>query len=104
MFGSIQNGQKKKSTSKLENMTPKLPPEGKKKYDGNLCRENKNVKANNRKYADIYEDVKLDDCFCIKSIHVDVSFGVLSALTSRDSVTSKAIAVLRKQKANFTRR
>lgn len=31
--------------------------------------------------------------FCIKSVHVDDSFCVSSALTSRDSVTSKASCV-----------
>jgi len=58
-----------------------------------MLRETKNVKINNTKYMNIYEDVKRDDCFCIKSVHVDDSFCVLSALTTRDSVTSKASRV-----------
>jgi len=48
----------------------------------------------------MYEDIKRDNCFSIKSIHVDDSFCVSSALT----VSRIKLVVLRKQKANFTRR
>ena len=61
------------------------------------------VKIKNIKIKYRHEDV-YDICFfCIKSVHVDDSFCVSSALTS-DRVTSIKLAVLRKQKANFTRR
>ena len=63
-------------------------PSKRKKNDGTLCPPHENKKYKNKIQSCM--KMYMTFVFCIKSVHVDDSFCVSSALTSRDSVTSQS--------------